>query len=279
MHRRLLLLACSLAVAALAYADAKPAPLSLSLRSRVETFKGSGVFDEVTVERDFVPTETAVILCDIWDKHWCDAATKRCGPLAKRAEKVVAALRKTGVTVIHAPSDTMGFYKNAPQRKAILALPKAPTPKERKIDSPPLPIDDSDGGCDDDKPAKMYRAWSRQHPAIAVAEGDFVSDNGQEVYNLLAKRGIKNLLVMGVHTNMCVLNRSFAIKQMTRWGVRCVLVRDVTDTMYNPKKRPHVSHDEGTELVVQHIEKYWCPTCLSVDLLKEASAASRATRR
>ena len=240
--------------------------LRIILRTRVESFKGSGEFDEVTVTKWFPPRRTAVILCDIWDKHWCESATKRCDALAKKAEKVVAALRQKGVTVIHAPSDTMDFYKNTPQRKAMLALPKVSPPKPRTISEPALPIDDSDGGCDDDKPAKQYRAWSRQHPAITVAEGDFVSDNGQEVFNLLTKRGIKNLLVMGVHTNMCVLNRTFAIKQMTRWGVRCVLVRDLTDSMYNPKMRPHVTHEAGTELVIGHIEKYWCPTVLSSEL-------------
>jgi len=71
-----------------------------------------------------------------------------------------------------------------------------------------------------------------------------------------------------VHTNMCVLGRSFAIRQMTRWGVPCVLVRDLTDTMYNPRMRPFVSHEEGTELVVEHIERYWCPTVLSEELVK-----------
>ena len=266
---RYVLLPLALCVAiAQAAPPAKPDALGLTLRSTVESFKGSGEFDEVTLRKDFDAKKTAVILCDIWDKHWCEGATKRCDVLAKKAEKVVAALRKKGVTVIHAPSDTMAFYKDAPQRKAMLALPKVPTPKNRTITEPALPIDDSDGGCDDDKPAKNYRAWSRQHPAITVAEGDFVSDNGQEVYNLLKGRGIENLIVMGVHTNMCVLNRSFAIKQMTRWGIRCVLVRDLTDSMYNPKMRPQVTHEEGTELVIGHIEKWWCPTCNSSDLRK-----------
>ncbi len=73
---------------------------------------------------------------------------------------------------------------------------------------------------------------------------------------------------MGVHTNMCILNRGFAIKQMTRWGIRTVLVRDLTDAMYDPQDRPFVSHAQGTELVIQHIEKYWCPTAVSTDLLR-----------
>ena len=78
---------------------------------------------------------------------------------------------------------------------------------------------------------------------------------------------------MGVHTNKCVLNRSFAIKQMTRWGVRCVLVRDLTDSMYDPQYRQSVSHDRGTDLVVEYIEKYWCPTTLSSELLEALRAA------
>jgi hypothetical protein len=60
--------------------------------------------------------------------------------------------------------------------------------------------------------------------------------------------------------NMCVLRRSFAIKQVRRWGVDCLLVRDVTDAMYNPRMRPIVSHDEGTELVIRYTERHWCPS-------------------
>jgi hypothetical protein len=78
---------------------------------------------------------------------------------------------------------------------------------------------------------------------------------------------------MGVHANMCVLNRSFAIKRMTNWGMRCILVRDLTDSMYNPQARPFVTHAQGTALVVEHIERYWCPSTLSADLIKALDAA------
>jgi nicotinamidase-related amidase len=124
-------------------------------------------------------------------------------------------------------------------------------------------------GCDDQPQCKNYQAWSRQHPALRIADEDGISDNGEEVYSELQRRGIKNLVVMGVHTNMCVLRRTFAIRQMTQWGMRCVLARDLTDTMYNPRMSPQVSHDKGTELVVEYIEKYWCPTILSADLLRK----------
>jgi hypothetical protein len=67
---------------------------------------------------------------------------------------------------------------------------------------------------------------------------------------------------------MCVLNRAFAIKKMTALGIRCILVRDLTDAMYNPADAPHVTHDAGTQLVIEYIEKFWCPTTTSVELLR-----------
>jgi len=271
--RRLVLIAILAVGAALivpaTQAEPKGDVIRLPLRSRVETFKGSGAWDEVGVTREFVPGETAIILCDVWDKHWCDNATARCGELARKMDVLLSILRPRGVLVIHAPSDCMDFYKDTPQRKSAQEAPKVPLPKAVEITCPALPIDDSDGGCDDAESKKSFKAWTRQHPAITIAEQDVMSDNGQEVFNVLQQRGVKNLLIMGVHTNMCVLNRTFAIKQMTKWGIRCVLVRDLTDAMYNPKKSPFVSHDEGTELVIQYIEKYWCPTVLSSDLMKK----------
>jgi len=71
---------------------------------------------------------------------------------------------------------------------------------------------------------------------------------------------------MGVHLNMCVLGRPVGIRQMVTIGKNVVLMRDMTDTMYNPKKRPFVSHFAGTDLVVQHVEKFWCPSITSTAL-------------
>jgi nicotinamidase-related amidase len=276
--RPALLLSCCLAWCGLdGLAGAGPTPettgdLHLSLRTRLETFKGSGTWDEVVLCKDWPARETALLVCDMWDKHWCPTATQRCAALAKKMAPVLAAAQARGITVIHAPSECMDFYKDTPQRRRIQEVPRVPPPRNRDLSDPPLPIDDSDGGCDCEPSPKMYRAWTRQHPALPIAASDVISDDGREVYSFLRQRGIKNLLVMGVHTNMCVLGRTFAIRQMTRWGIRCVLVRDLTDSMYNPKKAPFVSHDAGTELVVQHIEKYWCPSVLSRDLLQDLNA-------
>ncbi|WP_321474898.1 cysteine hydrolase family protein [uncultured Paludibaculum sp.] len=210
---------------------------------------------------------SAVILCDMWDRHWCEGANGRVALLVKRCGPLLEKARASGMLIIHAPSETMDFYADAPQRKAMLALPRVDPPKPLDLTAPALPIDDSNGGCDTPGD-EQHKAWSRQHAGIVVGPEDLISDQGTEVYSALRARGIQRLFVMGVHTNMCILNRTFAIKQMSKWGVQCVLLRDMTDAMYNPRDRPHVSHARGTELVIEYIERYWCPSTTSDELLK-----------
>ena len=106
----------------------------------------------------------------------------------------------------------------------------------------------------------------RQIDLIDILEGDAITDNGQETWNLLAERRIENVILCGVHLNMCVLGRPFGIRQMVKQGKNVALVRDMTDTMYNPQRPPGADHFTGTDLVVAHVEKYWCPSFTSADL-------------
>ena len=174
---------------------------------------------------------------------------------------------------IHAPSDTMNFYAKEPGRFLAQNAPRSVPPLPLQFDEGPLPIDDSDEGCDTpgDKP---HKAWSREITTLMIAPGDVVSDKGEEIYNVLRQRNIDTLLYMGVHANMCILNRSFGIRQMSKWGLRCILVRDLTDAMYNPASRPFVSHAQGTELVIQHIERYWAPSVTSNELISGLRASA-----
>lgn len=237
----------------------------LAVRSRVELFRGANQWSEVHVDYPFDPAKSALIVCDMWDKHWCSGANVRVAALVKKLDPVLKTARRKGIVIVHAPSETMSFYANTPQRQRMLSLPAFAPPKELNLTSPPLPIDDSDGGCDTPGETE-HRAWTREHLGLEIAPEDYVSDNGQEIYNLLRSRGIETVFYTGVHANMCILNRTFAIKQMTKWGMRCILLRDLTDAMYGPQDAPHVSHQQGTELVVEYIEKYWSPTALSGEL-------------
>ena len=258
-------------IAALTLACALTMPAqTVMLRSRVQAYKGSPDWQEVSFSRPIDFRHTALVLCDMWDHHWCKGAEDRVGTLVGKMTPVVDQLRAHGVLIIHSPSETMEFYKDHPARLAILKIPMVEPPKPLELTAPPLPIDDSDGGCDTpDNPLKPNtRVWTRENAGIPIHPGDLVSDKGQEVYSALSQHGVHDLLLAGVHANMCILNRGFAIKQMSKWGVRCTLVRDLTDAMYNPQRSPFVSHAAGTELVIEYIEKYWAPTTTSAELLK-----------
>src|SRR5438874_1083319 len=86
---------------------AGPEKFVLHARKRVETKPGSGRFHAVTETVEWDPHKTALVVCDMWDKHWCAGATRRVGEMAPRMNEVVATARKAGALIIHCPSDTL----------------------------------------------------------------------------------------------------------------------------------------------------------------------------
>ncbi len=231
--------------------------------------------DETTTT--WTAKETAVIVCDMWDNHTCQGAVRRVVAFAPKLDAFLKRCRAQGALIIHAPSDVVKFYDGTPQRKRAQEAPAAQAPVEIKgrrlipeIEGK-LPVDDSDWcdcrpKCPVQEIVKKGWPWTRQIASIEIAPEDAISADGKEVWNLFRQRGIKNLIMTGVHTNMCVLGRSFGIRQMTMLKVNTVLARDLTDCLYDPAKPPHVSHDRGTELIVEHIERHWCPSFLSSDI-------------
>jgi len=261
----LLLLTC-LSVLPVPAPAQSTAALQLPARSRHLVAPDSSLWHSTQQTLTWLPAETCVVVCDMWDDHWCKPSAARVAEMAPVMNEVLKAARSQGLLIIHCPSDTLDFYKDTPQRQLAMAAPKIDTKPalERWIRLIPeregqLPIDDSDGGCDCDPPVVSRRAWSRQHPAIEIHPQDAITDSAEAFY-LMKQRGIRNVIVMGVHTNMCVLGRPFSIRQMILQGQNVVLMRDMTDTMYNPARAPFVSHFSGNDLIVEHIEQHWCPT-------------------
>jgi nicotinamidase-related amidase/type 1 glutamine amidotransferase len=263
--------------------------LSLILRKHIETRPASGRFHTITQPAKWDAKKTAIIVCDMWDLHHCLNAVRRVGEMAPRMNQVLTEARKRGVLIIHAPSECMDTYKDHPARQNALKTPRASNlprdigswcksiPAEEKG---VYPIDQSDGGEDDDldehrvwaaKLQKMGRnpraPWKSQIDVLKIENGDIISDKGEEIWSILEQRGIDNVILLGVHTNMCVLGRPFGLRQMAKNGKNVVLMRDLTDTMYNPARSPYVSHFTGTDLIVEHIEKWVCPTITSDQIL------------
>ncbi len=251
--------------------DADTAALRLNARGRDE--HGEAVEEAV----DWKAAETAIILCDMWDDHYCLNAVTRLEAMIPLMNDVTRSARAAGVHIVHAPSATMEFYDGTPQRERMTAAPhvEPPVPIARWCYFDPeteqaWPIEDEESPCDDEVVRERVRFYNRQHAALEIFEQDGVSDDGQEIFNYFEQQGVRNVVLMGVHTNKCVLGRPFGIRQMVRLGKNVVLARDLTDTMYDPRDEPHVSHEEGTRLVIEHIERYWCPSILGRDLAAAA---------
>jgi hypothetical protein len=118
-----------------------PPTIPLTLRTRVQPFKGSDEWAEVTLAKEIEPNKTALIICDTWDNHWCPSAAKRCGEMAKKMDVVVKAARTKGILIIHAPSNCMDFYKDSPARKRLQEVKKVPLPKGADLPDPPCPVE------------------------------------------------------------------------------------------------------------------------------------------
>ena len=241
--------------------------MRLILRKQIQPYGASDTWIEANFAQNIAPAKAAIVITDMWDKHWCRGATERVAEIAIRMEPLLQKARAAGVLIIHAPSETMDFYAGSQGRNLAQSAPHAEPPETALLHDPPLPIDDSNGGCDTPGDTE-HRAWSRETPLLTIAPGDVISDSGTEIYNVLRQRGIETLFYMGVHANMCILNRGFGIRQLARWGIHCILVRDLTDAMYEPSSRPFVSHAAGTDLVIQFIEQHWAPTTTSEQLVQ-----------
>src|SRR5260370_454432 len=96
-------------------------PLPLPLRSRSEDPKGSGNWQAVTVRQDLPISETAILICDMWNNHWCKGAARRVDELAQRMNPVLEQARAAGIQIIHSPSEVTAVYADAPQRPAMLS--------------------------------------------------------------------------------------------------------------------------------------------------------------
>jgi type 1 glutamine amidotransferase/nicotinamidase-related amidase len=184
----------------------------------------------------------------------------------------------------------MEFYQGHPARERTWQTPSAANfpvgiqhwcHKIPREEQGIYPIDQSSGGEDDDpdeheawveelkRLGRNPKApWKSQFDGLSIdSQKDYIADQGEQVWNILEAKKIKHVILTGVHTNMCVLGRPFGLRRMVEAGKSTVLMSDMTDTMYDPRCRPFVSHFTGTDLIIDHIERHVCPTITSDQLL------------
>ena len=87
----------------------------LQLTQRAQVLKpdatGHNQWAVVTAPKSLRAEDTAIVICDVWDKHWSRGAAERVAAMVPRMNAVAKAARAKGVTIIHCPSETMAFYR------------------------------------------------------------------------------------------------------------------------------------------------------------------------
>ncbi len=246
--------------------------LTFNLRSqKLMRDEENRAYWEAEEKQKKIPAEkTAILICDMWDNHWSHGAALRVKEIAVRMNTVLEKARSKGVQIIFSPADVSDQYKGTPAYERIKETPLIDFPEIEEKEKVPAPIDDSDGGSDTndgDENPKDWSKWKKQIEMLKIdSDRDVLSEDGQRIYSFLKHRKIEFVIIMGVHTNMCVLDRPFGIRKLIALGLDVALCRDLTDAMYNPAMPPYVSHEEGTRLVIEYIEKFYCPTVESSDL-------------
>lgn len=246
-----------------------------SLQVRTRTNVGAAGSEPQVLAREWDSARAAVVVCDMWDAAQCVSAAARATVIAHRINMLVSSLRRQGSLIVHAPGGCMDFYEGTPARTRALQAPWSESP---------APIDWNSWNCDlhaevartltDPGPCSCSSPepcctggapypWKRQVASIEVTADDAVTDDGQELYNLLAERQIEDVLVVGVHINICVLGRPYGIRQLVFSGRMPLLCRDLTDSYHRDPR----GHSWGTEKIVAHIERHWCPTVTSDQLI------------
>jgi nicotinamidase-related amidase len=249
-----------------------PRPIAVILRRQVPSVAGTPeIWQPQTETTSLDMNKTAVVVIDVWDRHWCVSATRGVAALVPGLNRFLRAARLLQVPVIFAPSDVVDFYQDYPQRQAVLAVSPVPLPEPRPFD-PPLPPWGVTGGCEcgPDRPCSYTMAWTRQHPDLEIYPQDLIvnCNDSRELVAVCRQRGLTHLVYCGVHANMCVsYTRSSSIRQGIRLGFDCLLVRDLTAAItgngFDPDRNlpdPTLTPAIGTQRVLRHLERYFCPT-------------------
>lgn len=225
--------------------------------------------------RDWDSGRIAAVVCDMWDTTQCVSAARRVIEMAPRINEVVTRLRAEGALIVHAPAGCMDYYAGTPPRERARQAPRVQSAvpvgwqdwdASREAPLPAALADDTPCSCEPGEPCTEGGPpypWTHQIESIVVASADAITDDGNELLGLLEQRGMEDVVVMGVHLNRCVLGRPYGIRQLVYWGKRPVLCRDLTDS-YHRDPRGHLW---GNDQMIAHVERYWCPTLTSDQLV------------
>jgi nicotinamidase-related amidase len=184
--------------------------------------------------------------------------------------RVLSIARELGIQVVWNPSDVVTAYSGYPQYERAVAVEHRQAPEIRNALTAKFTAPQGACMCGPGIHCHGNYGWDAMHPDLVIEENDLISSSTNEIYALLADRGITDIIYMGVHTNMCVFGKPGAMSSMWSAGFNCMLARDLNDayTTYEPDK--NYTPDAGTTEIDENLQQAGIPNVNMGDNFREA---------
>ena len=211
-------------------------------------------------EKEFsIPTpQAAVVVVDAWDFHYLQSHFTRTSEICRRKiAPVLAAARRTGVAIVHAPGDDVA--RRFPQWVRYAGETEFSAPTQGEPDWPPREFRRREGRyaalARPDSPAiettHQQRAERMIDATVAPEPNDFVIATGHQLQRLCRDRRIMYLFYCGFATNMCIPNKPYGMKEFVSRGYHLTLLRDCTTAV---EGHDTVDVQRGTAQAIRELE-------------------------
>jgi len=214
--------------------------------------------------------QAALVLVDVWDRHYLKEPEERAERIIQeRIRPLVAACRKAGLQIIHAPSpphakQSAAWVGREKEPKPPTAPPAAEAGAAAAKPWPPLEFRRKTGPylkyARPQEPMAADRARILKgisiHPDVQPEGPDVVVATGEELHQFCRERGILFLFYLGFNTNMCILARDYGSVEMHKRGYEIILVRDCTTGMESFETQAGLWQTRGAILMLEMTRKY-----------------------
>lgn len=252
----------------------------------------------------FHPEKTAIVVVDMWgagglgyfnpDSSFVGTTEGYIysGNISKNINVLLASARALDMTVIHTPSDQTSFYESHSVRKNVKALAKQAYPWTEKLqwndEQKKIPYGKWHGyeyeymypGMDwhNNRPGTEVFG---QNPHIVLHKNDFMTDDPDEMWDIIKSKDINTLIYVGGSTNMCLAGRPFGLLNMKQYGMNVFLDRNYNHVMHriphgwngdidNPKYGSEYTNRQNSKKVIRYFEENICCTLDGEDVIRLA---------
>lgn len=206
-------------------------------------------------------SQAALVLVDVWEKHYLREPEERADDIInKKLAPLLAACRKKGLMVIHAPSPQV-----AKLHPNWVRLVDESEMRSKDSSWPPASFQRKTGNYQSfSRPAEPREAERQKivfphvfHPKVKPVENEPVIAWGEELHRYCKQKGILFLLYAGFNTNACLITRDYGMLQMSNdRGYETILIRDCTTGMESRYTQASLSQTEGAILFFEMFGQY-----------------------